>query len=147
MRRRYRCPEEARWRAEARRYERRETRGAACCVTTKRRKGREELAPTWRARTIVPLRGIWAAQLRASTGKAVNTASFADVPRLLRSSCLQLRLIVVVCAKVAESWTETAILSPPAEPVPRRMTLVTSEPVLIVQEAGPGRVSRFCSQV
>src|SRR6266436_8272985 len=94
-----------------------------------------------------PCAGWGASQLRESTGKAVNTASFADRPRLVRSSCLQLRLIVVVCANVAESWTESAILSPPSEPVPKRLTLVMSEPELSEQEACPARVSRFCSQV
>jgi len=37
-------------------------------------------------------------------------------------------------------------LSPPS-PVPERLTLVTSEPVLSVQDAGPGTAAMFCSQV
>ncbi len=100
-----------------------------------------------RARCIGPLRGMRAAQLRASTAKTVNTASLADMPRLFRSSCLQLKTIVVIWVNVAESWTATGILSPPIWLVARRFTLVTSDPELRVQDAGPGRLSRFCSQV
>src|SRR5260370_9601901 len=92
------------------------------------------------------LGGMRAAQLRASTAKTVNTASLTDMPRLFRSSCLQLKTIVVIWVNVAESWTATGILSPPIWLVARRFTLVTSDPELRVQDAGPGRLSRFCSQ-
>src|SRR5260370_36090478 len=93
------------------------------------------------------LGGMRAAQLRASTAKTVNTASLTDMPRLFRSSCLQLKTIVVIWVNVAESWTATGILSPPIWLVARRFTLVTSDPELRGQDAGPGRMSRFCSQV
>src|SRR5260370_6311439 len=96
---------------------------------------------------IVPLRGIRLAQLILSTANAVNTASFAYTLWLTRPSCLQLKMIVVVCVNAAESWTETDILSPPSWFVARRLTLVTSEPVLSVQDAGPRTVSMFRSQV
>jgi hypothetical protein len=85
--------------------------------------------------------------LRLSTATTVNTASLADMPRLFSSSCLQLKTIVVIWVNVAESSTATGILSPPIWLAARRFTLVTSEPELRVQDAGPGRLSRFCSQV
>jgi len=94
----------------------------------------------------VPLRGIWAAQLRASTAR-----------RLTRLVCGRAAVVEIV---VPATQVDRGSLRKgggildgnrhfvaSTEPVPRRMTLVTSEPELSVQEAGPGRVSRFCSQV
>src|SRR6266581_6406751 len=95
-----------------------------------------------------PLCGIRLAQFILSTANAVNTPSFAYKARLTRSSCLQVKMIVVVCVNAAESWTETDIRSPPTWLfMARRLTLVTSEPVLSVQDAGPRTVSMFRSQV
>src|SRR5260370_34998905 len=70
---------------------------------------------------IVPLRGIRLAQLILSTATAVNTASFAYTRWLIRPSCLQVKMSVLVCVKAAESWTETDIRSPPRWFVARRL--------------------------